>query len=308
MPWGGTGLARRFGVPGRADEPVCDEPVGEAWLVSDHALHSSTVAAGPLAGTTLRQLMAERAAEMLGRPAGRFPLLVKVLDAREDLSVQVHPDDELARTWAAGEGGKTEAWVIEEADAGAALYLGLKPGFDKAALARELLAGTAPLCLRRYEPRPGECYFVPAGAVHALGAGLVLLEVQQTSDATFRLYDWGRVDAAGRPRPLHLEAGLACVKEAPPGAGPRPPGPERDGWRELVTCPFFSIHSAPLAGPTAFRGPCILRLHGPVRFDHPALDGMTVDERQAVFIPAGLVTEAVPIGTCRVERIDFPPQ
>jgi mannose-6-phosphate isomerase len=119
------------------------------------------------------------------------------------------------------------------------------------------LAGNALLCLRRHEPKPGECYFLPAGTVHALGGGLVVLEVQQTSDATFRLYDWGRLDESGQPRPLHLEAGLASLKENPPGAGLQKPS--QHPWGEqLVVCDYFEFNRLSLTDAMHVAGPVIL--------------------------------------------------
>jgi mannose-6-phosphate isomerase len=234
------------------------EPLGEVWLLTDHALHRSVVSAGPLAGTTLTELMATRAVELLGRQEPRFPLLVKIIDARENLSVQVHPDDAIAKVWASAEGGKTEAWLILESEPGAFIYLGLKPGVDRATVERELQTGNLPLCLRRYEPSAGQCYFVPAGAIHALGGGLVALEVQQTSDATFRLYDWGRVDAQGRPRPLHLEAALAALKEQHPRLGPQPPKPLPTGGEELVAIDYFRKIRHQIDSPVRVIAPAIL--------------------------------------------------
>jgi len=254
MPWGGQRLASWVG----SHHWPIHEPVGEVWLLADHPHHSSVVASGPWAGRSLRELMVEHGPELIGRRGDRFPLLFKLLDARENLSIQVHPDDELARTWAPGEGGKTEAWVVLEADPAAHILLGLKPGVDHAVLKRELATGTLPLCLARYEPRPGQCYFVPAGTVHALGGGTAVFEVQQTSDATFRLYDWGRVDAQGRPRALHLEAGLACIRTQPEGAGLQKPQPLDPGLEQLVASRFFQLRrwtgplSAEAAGPAVW--------------------------------------------------------
>jgi mannose-6-phosphate isomerase len=300
MPWGGERLARWLGRPAPAGTPI-----GEAWLVSDHPLHVSRVSAGPLAGRTLRELMARHSAELVGRPAGRFPLLVKLLDARENLSVQVHPDDADAARWAPGEGGKTEAWLVLDADPGATIYLGLKPGIDKTAFARELNAGTVPLCLRRYEPRPGECYFVPAGTVHALGSGLVVLEVQQTSDATFRLDDWGRVDAEGKPRALHLEAGLACLKEQPAGAGPQPPRPLHEGGEQLVDCPYFQLNRLAGAGTQEVRGPGILvGLEGAAVLRSPS-GAMTLPRGAAVLLPVGCKGAVEPGGHAVLAHITW---
>lgn len=234
MPWGGWQLRTML------DETICPNRIGEAWLLSDHPLHQSLLmtegqsklhdylrdpgSVGPEAST-----------------ATRFPLLIKMLDAAQNLSIQVHPNDEQAKQWSPQDGGKTEAWVVLAAERNAAIYLGLKPGIDLATFARELASGNAPLCLNRFEPKPGQTYFVPAGTVHALGQGVLVLEVQQTSDATYRLYDWGRTGAEGKPRELHLEAGLACTQIAPTDAGLQSPKQDDDGAECLVECPFFTI-------------------------------------------------------------------
>src|SRR5262249_19325002 len=140
-----------------------------------------------------------------------FPWLVKYLDARDWLSVQVHPDDEAVRRLWPGEGGKTEAWFVLAAAPESKIYAGLLPGVDEPALRKALATGTVADCLHQFRPRPGDCLFLPAGTVHAVGGGVLLAEVQQTSDATFRLFDWNRVDAQGRPRSLHVEQALACI-------------------------------------------------------------------------------------------------
>jgi mannose-6-phosphate isomerase len=289
MPWGGQQLADWVAGDFRPEVQI-----GEAWLLSDHPAHPSRVAGGAQAGWTLRQLMASRPEEMLGFPAQRFPLLVKLLDARANLSVQVHPDDRLAQRWAPGEGGKTEAWLILDASPSAVIHLGLKPGIDRGTVERELALGTLPLCLRQYRPQPGQCYFVPAGVIHALGGGIVALEVQQTSDATFRLYDWGRLDARGQPRPLHLEAGLACLKESTPGAGLQSPRRLTTTEECLVSCAFFAIHRHELVQRTPFRGPCILvGLAGQAEL-LDASSPVTLRRGQAVLIPSA-------IGSCVCE-------
>jgi mannose-6-phosphate isomerase len=251
MPWGGERLRKWLDAawPDNAK-------IGEAWLLSDHPLHQSVVTNGPLAGTTLHQLLVDRGTEVLGNTTSRFPLLVKLLDAQENLSIQVHPDDELARKWAPQEGGKSEAWLVLESSPDAAIYLGLKPGIDRSSLLRELGHGTLPLCMKRYDPLPGQCYNVPAGSVHALGGGTVVLEVQQTSDATFRLFDWNRVDAAGKPRPLHLEAGLACMKDAPAGIGLQNPKADAESADVLVDGPYFRMKRRTQTAQT--QGPCLL--------------------------------------------------
>jgi mannose-6-phosphate isomerase len=273
MPWGGRRLAGWVDVPFPATERI-----GEAWLVSDHKLHASRIVNGPLAGQTLHDLMAERSRDLLGYQAERFPLLTKLLDAEENLSVQVHPDDAAARRWAPGEGGKTEAWVVLAAEPDAALFIGLKRGVDEKTVVRELATGNLPLCLQRFHPKSGECYYVPAGTIHALGGGLVVLEIQQTSDATFRLYDWGRLDAAGKPRPLHLEAGMASWKNNAAG-GLVAKGEEG----VLVDCYYFTLRTARLDRPKRLSGPNIVF----VVEGNGQLDGVgEVRRGTCVFMPA----------------------
>lgn len=227
--WGGRALARFLGKNLPADVPV-----GESWEVSDHAVHTSVLAAGTLAGHTLRQLMEKHREELLGDAADRFdrfPWLVKFLDARDWLSVQVHPDAQVVRRLLPGEGAKTEAWLVLDAQPGSLIYAGLRPGNGPAEVQAALKGGTVADCLHRFEPRPGDLVFLPAGTVHALGGGVLLAEIQQTSDATFRLYDWHRRDAAGQARPLHVEQALASIDWA---QGPVAPSTQ-------IRCPYFAV-------------------------------------------------------------------
>jgi mannose-6-phosphate isomerase len=238
--WGGSALRPLFGA---APSP---EPTGEAWVLSDQGADGSVVADGPLAGTTLRDLMRARPRDLLGEaeaPGGRFPLLLKFLDARLPLSVQVHPDDELARVLEPGEArGKTEAWVILRADPGSRLFAGLRPGVGAEAFQAALTGGTLPDVLHSYAPRPGDCVFLEAGTVHAIGAGLLLFEVQQTSDVTYRLHDWGRVDAkTGKPRDLHVAQALQCTNYERGPCDAVEPRSAEDGCEALVSCRYFTL-------------------------------------------------------------------
>jgi mannose-6-phosphate isomerase len=206
--WGGRRLGEALGKP-----LPTGEAYGESWEVSDHPAHRSRLA-GAAPARTLRDLMEHDRDALLGRAAPShpvFPWLVKYLDARDWLSVQVHPDDAAAARLCPGEGGKTEAWFVLDADPGSRVYAGLRPGVDEARLRRALAEGTVADCLHSFAPRLGDCLFLRAGTVHAVGGGVLLAEVQQTSDATFRLYDWDRVDAHGKRRPLHVEQALACI-------------------------------------------------------------------------------------------------
>jgi mannose-6-phosphate isomerase len=216
--WGGRRLANLLTAP------LPDGPIGEAWALSDREDHPSRVANGALKGQTIGELLAQSPEEMLGRLAHRFrrfPLLLKFLDAREMLSVQVHPSDKNVDLIPAGETGKTEAWVVLEAGKGSRIYKGLTPGTTLEDLRASLGNGTVADHLACFAPKPGDGVFIPAGTVHTLGGGVVVFEVQQNSDVTFRLYDWGHVDAkTGNPRPLQVDQALACIDFAESEAGP----------------------------------------------------------------------------------------
>jgi mannose-6-phosphate isomerase len=236
MIWGGR-LLERLGKP----LPGADT-YGESWEVSDHPLARSVVAEGPWRGTTLRRLMERNRGELLGPAAeshGVFPWLFKFLDARDWLSVQVHPDEHAVKNLWPGEGPKNEAWFVLDAQPGSRIYAGLLPGVGKAELtaalakneenARRSNAGgetstaadsSLSNCLYQFEPRAGDFLYLPAGTVHAVGGGVLFAEIQQTSDATFRLFDWNRVDAQGNPRKLHLQEAMACIDWT---GGPRQP-------------------------------------------------------------------------------------
>lgn len=216
--WGGRCLADLLSAPLPGDGPI-----GEAWVLSDRDDHSSQVANGPLKGWTIGQLLKQSPEQFLGRLAlrfRRFPLLLKFLDAREMLSVQVHPSDAHTDLLPAGETGKTEAWVVLEAGTESRIYAGLKPGTTAEDLRGALANGTMADDLACFTPKRGDGVFLPAGTVHSLGDNVVVFEVQQNSDVTFRLFDWGHVDATtGQPRALQVEKALACVDFADGAAG-----------------------------------------------------------------------------------------
>ena len=207
--WGGRRLADLLATPLPADGAI-----GEAWLLSDRDDHPSKVADGPLQGSTLRQLLEQSPVPMLGRLAGRFPrfpVLLKFLDVHETLSVQVHPKDEQSSYLPAGESGKTEAWVVLEASPASRIYAGLKPGTNRVDLDRALATGAVADLLASFTPKVGDAVLLPAGTVHSLGA-LVVFEVQENSDVTFRLFDWDHIDPkTGKPRPLQVEQATACL-------------------------------------------------------------------------------------------------
>ncbi len=208
--WGGRHLTDWLSVPLPGDDPI-----GEAWLLSDRDDFPSIVLDGPLKGRTIKQLMEEYPQQFMGKLSphfSRFPLLLKFLDAREMLSVQVHPSDAHPALLPPGERGKTEAWVVLDAGAESRIYAGLKPGVTADTLRESLTNGSIEAQLESVSPQPGDGFFLQAGTVHALGSDVVIFEVQQNSDVTFRLYDWDRVDAkTGKSRELHIEQALACT-------------------------------------------------------------------------------------------------
>ena len=220
--WGGRRLSDLLTAPLPGDGPI-----GEAWVLSDREDHPSRVADGPLKGRTIAQLLDQYPEQVMGTLAGRFrqfPLLLKFLDAREMLSVQVHPGDAHRDLLPPGETGKTEAWVVLEAGPESRVYAGLKPGATADGLRRALANGTLADHLACFTPKAGDGVFLPAGTVHALGGGVVVFEVQQNSDVTFRLYDWGHVDArTGQPRALQIDQALACIDFAEGAASPVAP-------------------------------------------------------------------------------------
>jgi mannose-6-phosphate isomerase len=216
--WGGRRLADLLSAPLPAEGPI-----GEAWVLSDRKDHPSLVASGPLKGQTIAQLLEHSREEMLGTLAKRFrrfPLLLKFLDVREMLSVQVHPSDAQTNLLPPGETGKTEAWVVLEAGPKSRIYAGLKPGTNANDLRRALKNKTIADDLAFFTPNPGDGVFIPAGTVHSLGDGVVVFEVQENSDVTFRLYDWDHIDAkTGRPRPLQVDHALASINFTDHAAG-----------------------------------------------------------------------------------------
>ena len=237
--WGG----RRFVEALGRDLPP-GEDYAESWeLVDrpDRPDEESVVSHGPLAGRTLGELVRGHGRELLGRhaPQPRFPLLFKFLDACRDLSVQVHPDDARAARLSPPDLGKTEAWYVVDAAPGSRIYAGLREGVGREQLAAAIRAGTCADVLHSFAARPGDCIFIPAGTVHAIGAGLLVAEIQQSSDVTYRLHDWNRTGPDGKPRPLHLEAGLEAVSRF----GPVDPTPlastSSPGVRRLAACDYF---------------------------------------------------------------------
>jgi len=205
--WGGRRLEQLYGKPlppGR--------PVGESWEITDRPGDVSIIANGPLAGHDLHWLMENHGRALLGAapaPGGRFPLLIKILDAQEKLSLQVHPPAEKAARL--GGEPKTEMWYITDAQPGAVLFVGLKRAVSREAFERKIKVGEVADCFHQVPVKAGDAMFLPSGRVHAIGAGLVIFEIQQNSDTTYRVFDWNRTGLDGRPRELHVAQSLESI-------------------------------------------------------------------------------------------------
>jgi mannose-6-phosphate isomerase len=238
--WGGRTLASLYG---KRLPP--DVPIGEAWEVSDRPGDESAIANGPLAGRSLRWLMEHHGRELLGaaRPGAgeRFPLLCKILDARDRLSLQVHPPKGSPRPLG---DPKTEMWYIADAQPGAELYVGLKRGVTRAQFEQSIRSGDVAACFHRIAVHAGDAMFLPSGRVHAIGAGLVIFEIQQNSDTTFRVFDWNRLGLDGRPRDLHVAESLESIDFSdiePPLAGEGSSTSGRFRIRPLVRDALFDV-------------------------------------------------------------------
>jgi len=206
--WGGRRLESVYG----RSLPDPRAPFGEAWEVVDREDDQSVVSSGSLAGKSLHELWTDHRDEIFGpgMPASpRFPLLIKILDARDDLSIQVHPPAAVAPSLD-GE-PKTEMWFIADAEPGAKLYVGLQNGVTREQFERAITDGTVAECVHAIQPRAGDSIFIPSGRLHAIGGGLLIFEIQQNSDTTYRVFDWNRVGLDGNPRQLHVDESLASI-------------------------------------------------------------------------------------------------
>jgi mannose-6-phosphate isomerase len=221
--WGGRHLETLLG----RDIPT--GVVAESWEISGYPDAPTCVNNGPMTGQSLpqllhslgEQLVGHRSRDMLAR--GKFPLLIKLLDANKPLSVQVHPKDNYACIHENGELGKTEMWYILHAEPGAELIYGLKPNVTPARFRQQLEAGTLESCLHRLPVKAGDAVFIPAGSIHAILEGIVLVEIQQSSNTTYRVYDWNRVGADGKPRPLHIDKAMDVINFEQIEPGPYQP-------------------------------------------------------------------------------------
>lgn len=306
--WGGRNLERLFGKklpPG--------PPIGESWEISDRAGDVSVVANGPLTGKDLHWLVENHREDLLGNArleAGRFPLLIKLLDAQEKLSLQVHPPPEKAA--ALGGDPKTEMWFIADAAPGAELYVGLNHGVTRADFEGKISDGSVADCFHRIKVQPGDAMFLPSGRVHAIGAGLVIFEIQQNSDTTYRVFDWNRVGLDGKPREMHVEQSLASIDFSdfePPLIGTPFTGDAEVKRRLLVDDPLFTVEQFQLlSGVKTALHPARMQIIACVTGNLRVTDGMTTVELapgQFCLVPSCLPhTELVADGNCSCLRTE----
>ncbi len=238
--WGGDELQNNY----NRKLPKHIEPIGESWEISGVKGDESVVANGSLKGNTLSELVEIYMDEMVGesiyqRFSTEFPLLIKLIDAADNLSIQVHPDDELSAS-RHGAYGKTEMWYVLDAKPGATLYMGFNEEVDKAKYMEYLKAGKLEELLAKYEVKAGDTFFIPAGTIHAIGAGTVIAEIQQTSDVTYRVYDFGRVDSQGKTRELHTELALDAIDYDLRDDLVVTKEPKQNDTVQIQSCPYFA--------------------------------------------------------------------
>ena len=308
--WGRRSLAPWY--PSKANLP---EPIGEAWLTAFDSQFSN----GPFAGKTLRGAWHAMPAEWRGtrfRSMGEFPVLIKFIFPNDKLSIQVHPDDAYAgkHEQAAGGRGKTEMWHLVCAQNGAEILFGLKPGVDKEQFLRALRTNTVEDLLQHVPVQTGDTYFVPAGTQHAMGAGLVVCEIQEYSDLTYRVYDFGRLDAAGKPRELHIEKAMdvttfggTCGGKIAPLALHSP-----DANKHLLAaCEYFATERWDCTKTTPVESDerefqLFVTLTGTGAF-YEAEETYPFRPGEAWFFPANLQTVSLqPDGECSVLRVTVP--
>ncbi|HEX2954162.1 MAG TPA: type I phosphomannose isomerase catalytic subunit [Bacillota bacterium] len=299
--WGGRHL-ERFG------RKLPEGIVAESWELSTHPDGVSIIANGDYAGRALPDYLKTFDRLALGREfstdhTGDFPLLIKWIDAHQKLSVQVHPNDEYAMTCEHGQRGKNEMWYILDAEPGARIIYDVKPGIDRTSFAKAVEEGRLEQCLQSLEVFPGDVIEIPAGVVHGLGAGILLAEIQQSSNLTYRIYDYDRVDAEGRKRPLHIEKALNVINFATTTSLPlkRNSVEDRRGdgnfYKTLLSTPYFAVEKHEVHGELnehthgeRFYIWMVLGGKGSIRYDASSI---SLQPGETLFIPAALGTYAL---------------
>lgn len=290
--WGGTKLRDEYGKK-------CDlDKVAESWELSCHKDGCSVVADGEYAGLTLPQYIEKAGKAVLGTDCEKFeyfPILIKLIDAKQNLSVQVHPDNDYAMR-VEGEYGKTEMWYVVDCEPGAGLLYGFKHEISKEEFRRRIEDNTLLEVTNRVEVHPGDVFFIEAGTLHAIGEGILIAEIQQNSNTTYRVYDYGRVGADGKPRQLHIEKAIDVTRLAPatrPCGRPQAKPEAFDGGSvlPLASCDYFTVkemevtsHAALMADEKSFHS--LLLLDGSLTLSMGG-EKLEMEKGASVFVPAG---------------------
>ena len=283
--WGGEKLRQDYGIQSQL------HPLAEAWVLSCHPDGPSVVATGPLAGKTLPEYIQEKGLGCLGADCEKFtdfPILAKFIDAKGDLSIQVHPSNEYALAHE-HQFGKTEMWYVLDCEPGATLYYGFQHQISREEFQQRIQNNTLTEVLNAVPVEKGDLFFIPAGTLHAIRKGIVVAEIQQNSNVTYRIYDYGRVGADGKPRQLHIQQALEVTQRTPPQ-------PDPDFHGHLAQCPYFTVDVMEGrftldCGPESFVSVLVLEGTGAL---WEGDESMSLRKGESLFIPAGA-------GQCRLE-------
>ncbi len=290
--WGGTRLRTEYHMQSDLDK------LAEAWVLSCHKDGPSVVENGQLAGLTLEAAVEKLGRDCLGEKGKQFaffPILIKLIDAKDNLSIQVHPTDEYALR-VEGEYGKTEMWYVVDCDPGAYLYYGFNREITPDEFARRIADNTLLEVLNKVEVKKGDCFFIESGTIHAIGAGLLIAEIQQNSNTTYRVYDYGRVGADGKPRQLHVEKAKEVTQLCPPKAA-YGAVEMKDGKARLASCKYFTVDKLAVKGEVSLEVDnqsfvSLLCLEGCLIVD-AAGEAVSMVPGDCVFLPAGIGAVAV---------------
>ena len=306
--WGGSALKDKY------NKNIPDNFAAESWEISCHRDGMSLVSEGEYAGKTLCEVVMSDKENMLGdENMEQFPLLVKLLDANDNLSVQVHPDDEYAAINENGSLGKTEMWYVVDAKPGAKLVYGLKDGVTKEQFAEAIDEGTLEDLLNYVEVKPGDAFFIPSKTLHAIGKGLLIAEIQQSSNTTYRVYDYNRTDANGNKRELHTAKALDVTSledvEGKERVVPVPYPADGAEAGVISLCEFFAVIKYSLDGETTIVPPCrrfemLICTEGACEIVYDG-GSMAVDAGDSIFVPASLGSYSIK-GACQMLRSFVP--